>query len=159
MPELEKKRENETITLRDVFSRDYLAKARMRAKRRKSPWNLLLIPAILIPFGVLWVLDFRAVNLLHMRLYPGQDIWKCRGIGTILVAISPFFGSLPVAMIMGNFFVRRLPPARRVLDREAEAFPVTSYRNSQKQLFKFALVLVPVSLLLSLIGVLLPWQR
>lgn len=159
MVESEKKAESQTITLRDVFSNDYITQARMRAKRRKSAWNLLLIPAIVIPWCILWWLGFRAGNLLHLRIFPGQDIWQSQGLGTILVAVSPFFGALPLAMIAGNFLIWLLPPARRVLDHETQSVPSASYRNAQKQLFKIALVLVPVSLLLSVTGVLLPWHR
>lgn len=47
---------------------------------------------------------------------------------------------------------------RRVLKREAQAFPSTRYRNGQKQLLKIALAFVPVSLLFSVIGALLEWH-
>jgi hypothetical protein len=130
----------------------------MRAKRRKSPWNLLLIPAIVIPWGILWWLWAAAANLLHGMIYPGQHLMQSQGLGTILAAVSPLFGAMPVAMITGNFLVWLLPPVRRVLDHEAEPVPFTSYRNAQKQLFKIALVFVPVSLLLSVVGVLLEWH-
>ena len=32
----------------------YLDEARSRAKRRKSPWNILLIPAVVLPLLTLW---------------------------------------------------------------------------------------------------------
>jgi len=61
-------------------------------------------------------------------------------------------------MIIGNLLVRLIPPVRRVLDEETRLFPFTKYRNGQKQLFKIALVLVPLSFLFLVIGALLEWH-
>ena len=148
---------DDSIT-KEVFSEGYLKRARVRAQRRKSPWNLLLIPAVVIPFGGLWWSGVMAAELLHLRLYPGQHLLKSQGLGPVLAAISPFFGALPLAMIIGNLLVRLIPPVRRVLDEETRLFPFTKYRNGQKQLFKIALVLVPLSFLFLVIGALLEWH-
>ncbi len=144
--------------LKEVSRPDYFERARMRAQRRKSAWNLALIPSVLVPLGALWRLDVIAAEALHAALYPGQYLRLCQGLGTILVVMSPFFGALPVAMLVGNFLVRLIPPARRVLDEEAKPLSSTSYWSAQKQMLKIALVLVPVSLLFSIIGALLQWH-
>jgi hypothetical protein len=145
--------------VKEVFSRGYLARARARAQRRKSHWNLLLIPAVIIPLVALWWAGMMSAEMLHHKLYPGQYLFRSRGLGTLLAVMSPFFGALPLGMIIGNFLVWMIPPVRRILDEEARLFPSTGYRNSQKQLFKIALVIVPVSLLFSVIGALLKWHR
>lgn len=100
-----------------------------------------------------------AAELLHLKLYPGQHLLKSQGLGAVLTAISPFFGALSLAMTIGNFLVWLIPPVRRILDEEARLFPSTRYRNGQKQLFKIALVFVPLSFMFSVIGALLEWHR
>ncbi|MDD2540626.1 MAG: hypothetical protein PHH28_06230 [Desulfuromonadaceae bacterium] len=137
---------------------NYIENAKLRAKRRKSAWNLLLLPAIIIPLCAIWMSSYKALILLHSTIYPGQNFQTTgQGIGAILAAVTPFFGALPVAMIIGNFLVWLIPPVRKVLDAEAKQFPSTSFLNSQRQLLKFAYVLVPVSLALAIIGALMPW--
>jgi len=148
---------NDSI-IKEVFSQGYLERARIRAQRRKSPWNLLLVPAVILPLGALWWSGVMAAELLHLKLYPGQYLLRSQGLGTVLTAISPFFGALPLAMIVGNFLVWLIPPVRRVLDEEARLYPSTRYRNSQKQLFKLALVSVPLSFLFSVIGAFFEWH-
>jgi hypothetical protein len=138
---------------------NYIEKAKLRAKRRKSAWNLLLLPAIIIPLFAIWISSYKALGLLHSTIYPGQNFQTTgQGIGAILAAVAPFFGAVPVAMIIGNFIVWLIPPARRILDEEAKPFPSTSFINSQKQLLKLAYTIVPVSLALSITGAVMPWS-
>jgi hypothetical protein len=136
---------------------NYFERARHRARRRKSPWNLLLIPAVLIPLSALYLGSLLAVEALHLQISPGESLRNAKGFGVILATISPFFGAIPLALILGNFLIWFVPPARNVLDAEAKAFPETSFWNAQKKLFKLSLVMVPVSVALSISGVLLPW--
>ncbi|MBJ6802809.1 hypothetical protein [Geomonas propionica] len=137
---------------------DYIEKARFRAKRRKSAWNLLLLPAIITSLCALWVGSYKVLNTLHSTVHPGQNFGITgKGLGAVLAAVTPFFGALPVAMIIGNFLVWLIPPARKALDEEAKPFPSTSFINAQKQLLKLAYVLVPVSLALGILGALMPW--
>lgn len=137
----------------------YIEKAKFRAKRRKSAWNLLLLPAIIIPLCAIWVGSYKTLDILHSTIHPGQNFHTTgKGIGTILAAVAPFFGAVPVAMITGNFLVWLIPPARKVLDEEAKPFPSTSFINSQRQLIKMAFILVPVSLAIAIIGAVMPWH-
>src|SRR5262249_21954856 len=76
--------------------------ARLRAARRRSAWNLLLIaPAILGWLGS-WYGQFRVVWAFHQRLYPQHsihDFWQ-EGISFVSFVLSfvmlfgPVFGSL-----------------------------------------------------------------
>jgi len=59
-------------------------------------------------------------------------------------------------MIIGNYVVWLIPPARRMLDEEAKPIP-WSFKNSQKQLLKLAYIIVPVSLALSIIWAVMSW--
>jgi hypothetical protein len=139
---------------------NYINDAREKAKRRKSKWNLMLIPAMIIHFGVIFYLSFLLMNYLHGIIYVGQSFMvSSRGIGAIMAAVAPIFGAIPVSMLLGNFIVYLVPPARRVLDSEAGNVPGTSYRDSKKQLLKITYVLVPISYGVAFIGALLPWYK
>jgi hypothetical protein len=61
-------------------------------------------------------------------------------------------------MLVGNVLVWFLPPARRALDREAVAFPGTNFRESQRDLWRVAAVVVPISLAVGTLGAVLPWN-
>jgi len=52
----------------------YYEEARRRAQRRRSPWDLLLIPAVVLPAGSLWWGAVKSLEALHAVLYPGQNL-------------------------------------------------------------------------------------
>jgi hypothetical protein len=136
----------------------YLEDARFRAKRRKSSWNLLLIPFVVLSLALLWFGSSQLLGVLHAKIYPGQSFQNSQhGLGVILAAISPFFGVVPLAMVLSNALIWVIPPARRALDKEAQPHPGTSFHQAQRNLLKLALVLVPISALFSITGALLPW--
>src|SRR5690349_6580455 len=57
----------------------YWAGARRRAQRRKSPWNLVLIPLCGGSAIAIWYALFRLVWWFHAMLYPGHqlpDFWR-----------------------------------------------------------------------------------
>jgi hypothetical protein len=138
----------------------YIEKAQQRAKRRKSKWNLLLIPGVLIPLAAIWYLSFQLMEFVHGIIYIGQNFTDTpRGIGPIIAAVAPLFGTLPVSFLLGNILVWFVSPARRVLDSEAAKVPGTSFVESQEDLLKLAYVLVPISYGLAFIGALLPWYK
>lgn len=136
----------------------YYDDARARARRRKSPWNLLLIPAIVLPIALLWRLAFALGGYVHLALYPGQT-WRSHshGLGAILAAVAPFFATIPTALYMGNIIVCMIPAARRTFDREAIGYPGTDFRSSQQRLLVMIRYIVPPALLLTVVGVLMPW--
>lgn len=139
---------------------NYIEKAQERAKRRKSKWNLLLIPGVLIPLVIILYLSFLLMDFVHGIIYIGQNFTvTSRGIGPIMAGVAPFFGAIPLSLLLGNLLVWFIPPARRMLDYEASNVPGTSFVESQKQLLKIAYVVVPISYGLAFIGVLLPWYK
>ena len=139
---------------------NYIEKAQERAKRRKSKRNLLLIPGVLIPLVTILYLSFLLMDFAHGIFYIGQNFAvTSRGIGAIMAGGAPFFGAIPVSLLLGNTLVWFVAPGRRVLDSEASNAPGTSFVESQKQLLKLAYVVVPISYGLAFIGVLLPWYK
>jgi hypothetical protein len=80
-------------------------------------------------------------------------------VGAIFATVSPFFAVIPIALIVGNCLLWLIPPARRVLDREARPHPGTRFRESQRQLIQFAKYVVPIGLGIGVVGALMSWGR
>jgi len=136
----------------------YITEARVRAGRRRSGWNLLLIPCYLVPwfllvFGSLIVLG-RTYAVLHVRSVVGvlPDT-----VGSIFMAVGVLFIWLGPSMILANQLVSLIRPARRALDLEATNTRGTYRASANRGLLKLTLVVTPVGLLVALGGLLIPW--
>jgi len=128
-----------------------------RARRRKSRWNLLLIPAVLLPVIALWVGGVLLAQHGHMLLYPGQTLRNAKGWGVIMATLAPVFAAVPLGMLIGNFLVWQVGPARKALDREAAPYPKLTYRASQSALIRIALIGAATALTATALGTLSPW--
>lgn len=137
----------------------YVEEAKSRAERRKSKWNLLLIPLVVISIAVLWSVFHGVIEQVHASFYPQQNfIDTPNGIGAILASVALIFGLIPVALLFANFVVFLIPPARRALDLEANGYTGASFVQSQKALMKLAVIIIPISLGLAFLGAYLPWS-
>jgi hypothetical protein len=136
----------------------YSESARARAKRRKSAWNLLLIPAVFGPLAFIWWISLLGLLEFHAMLTHELVLGRSPAFPGVIVFIAPIIAGLPVAMIIGNFLVRALPPARRALDAEAAGHVGTSYFAAQRQLFRISFLLVPVAAGASLLAAAFPWK-
>ena len=128
-----------------------------RARRRRSRWNLLLIPAVLLPIIAVWVAAVLLAQQAHILLYPSQTLRNAKGLWVIVAVMSPVLAAVPLGMLIGNLLVWQVGPARRALNREAEADPTTTYGASQSALLKFALFGVLIALVATALGALRPW--
>jgi hypothetical protein len=135
----------------------YIERAKSRASRRKSPWNLLLLAAFLGAFLVLLVASISMVELLHAGLYPSQSLRYAQGVGVIVATCAPIIGALPLSMLVGNTVVWLIPDARHALDLEAGSSKQLQFSSAQRQLITMTKVLVPVAALACLIGIVVPW--
>lgn len=136
----------------------YITDARLRAGRRRSRWNLLLIPCYFIP----WLLLVLGSALMFGRIYSLFHATNHGGvlpdaIGGILIAVGSLFAWLAPSMIIANQLVSAVPAARRALDQEAASMPGADRRSANRALFRVSRYLVPVGLLIALAGVLMPW--
>jgi hypothetical protein len=71
--------------------------------------------------------------------------------------IAPLFAAIPVGMLVGNFIVHGIEPARAALDREASSDPTLGYRASRAALVRLALCTSIASLAATTLAALLPW--
>jgi len=134
----------------------YWHRARTQAARRRSPWNLLLIPAAIIPWFVGWWLSASGVGHLYRLMHPhAWFILLPDSIGGVLIALGLLFAWCPVAMLTGNLLVHAVPAARRALDQEASTVRGTDFRSSNRALLRLAGALVLLGLGVSVVGLFL----
>lgn len=121
--------------VREIFTPGYLERARQRATRRKSRWNLLLfIVGIIAIAAVTVLLVLLADFYLQFRGSPSLFSPETPERTQILVICGGFFVSLPISMVLANSLVWLIPPARRALDAETKAHPGTEYPTAQRHL-------------------------
>ena len=87
---------------------------------------------------------------------PLRDWMKVLGSGMsiahFLILFAPFVPTIAAAMIVGNYLVCLVPPARRAMDAEDRAFPGTEYATAQRELKRLTLYSAPIALALLLLG-------
>src|SRR5262245_10015078 len=133
----------------------YLEEARKRESRRKSAWNLLFIPVVLGTWAAMWYTSVRAVGQLLRYTHPGLHfVLLPDSSGGTLIGLGLLCAWLPLAMVVSNILVASIAPARRTLDREAQAVPGTDLVSANRGLLKAMLVITPTGLLLAILGIL-----
>ena len=136
-----------------------ISNSRERARRRRSPWNLLLLPTVIIPMAGLWLALVLLLQFLHAAIYPDQYLINSAGPGTVLTTVGPFVAVLIPAMLIGNILVRLIGPARKALDLEATNSNSTGFSQSQQALLSLCRVPTAIGLLSGFIGAVMPWQN
>lgn len=133
------------------------AGAKARARRGRSPWNLLLPPLTLAGAAVAWWCLARGVHALHARANPGLRFPQVlSGLSGVLMFVPLVFPALPAGMLAANAILHLVPAARRALDREAEGHLRADYATAQRDLAKVAGVALVIALAIALVGALLP---
>jgi len=136
----------------------YITDARVRAGRRRSLWNLLLIPCYLVPWLLLILGSLVVLGRLYGRVHPAVAFRIVPDtLGGIFMAMGSLFAWLGPAMILANLLVASVPSARRALDREAAAAPGTDRRTAHRSLLKVSRYLTPLGVAVALAGVVMPW--
>ena len=135
----------------------WLAHARHRSRRRKSPWNLLL-PMFGFPLWVamvallVWMTLALRTTIHPISTHPLFDSGPIR-LGAALILFPSLIAAVCPALLLTNFLVYLIPPARRAMDIEDHDFPGTGYKSSQRALLKAGLWLLAICLPPALIGV------
>jgi urea transporter len=134
----------------------YWNQARMRATRRKSLWNLLLIPAAIVPWFAGWWLSVGLAGRMYSMMHPDTSfIVLPDTTGGVLIAVGLLCAWCPVAMITGNVLIHALPAARQALDREASKARGTDFRSANRGLIRLSAVLIPLGVGVSCVGLFL----
>ena len=154
----------EKEVLKEVFSKGYFKRISVRAKRRKSPWNLLLLPLIL---GWLFVITCSLLGLMwwvHTLAFPEHagrflELWAAHSSSSSTVPGLLFFAPLlfvaiPLSMMATNLCVWQIPAARQAFEQEARGHKFTTFKEAMAGLWLFTKILAPICLVLSLIGAL-----
>ena len=136
----------------------YIVAARTRAGRRRSRWNLLLIPCYALPWLLLTLGSLvglgKAYALIHavgpVRILPDT-------IGGILMALGALFAWLCPAMIGANVMVASVGPARRALDREAVSVAGADRATANSDLLRLSFYVTSTGVAVALIGLIIPW--
>jgi heme A synthase len=137
---------------------DFYRDARRRAQRRKSAWNILLVPLCFGGFLGCWYVLFRLVWKFHTAIYPEHhfaEFWRPGiSMANFILSFLMMFSITPAAValgfMLGNILIWLIPPARRVLDAEAEGYPGTSFVESMRGLFKISLWTIPIGFAVAL---------
>ena len=143
-------------TIHELRGGTFLANARMRSSRRRSPWNLLLTLCVPV-WLVLWtegvsLARFTAKSLFQSWTVPADWIWP-GAIAPLLIYFPLLFATVIPAMVLVNYAIYLLiPPARRAMDAEDKAFPGTEYATQQPILVRLTLITLPLAFALSVIG-------
>src|SRR2546428_494591 len=108
----------------------YFEEARRRAKRRRNPLNLLLIPTVVAPWALIWYASARLLGHVARRFHPELNfVLLPDSGGGVLMGLGLLFAWLPVAMVLGNLLVAAIPAVRRALDNEARGVPGTDFAS------------------------------
>ncbi len=135
---------------------NYWNQARGRARGRKSRWNLLLIPAAVVPWFAGWWLSASVMGHIYRIIHPhAQFVVLPESIGGVLIATGLLFAWCPLAMIIGNALAHAVPAARRALDREASEARGSDFRTSNRELMRLSGILIPLGVGVSCVGLFL----
>ena len=122
--------------------------ALVRARRRKTPWNLALIPLVFGGWLVLWWAFLRLAWRAHELLYPEhagrlRDFWPAGVsaapfVSSLLIVFGPMVPALVIGMLIANALLWLVRPARQALEAEARPHPGTDFRTAQRTLLRIA---------------------
>lgn len=132
----------------------YFEEARRRAKRRRSPLNLPLIPAVVAPWALIWYGSARLLGHVACRFHPRLSCGLLPDSGGgVLMGVGLLVAWLPIAMVVGNLVIAGIPAVRRTLDNEARSVPGTDFVSANRGLLKAVAFITPAGLLIALVGV------
>jgi hypothetical protein len=139
---------------------NWLTEARQRAQRRRSPWNLLLIPLSLAFWLGIWYGLFRLVWAFHITLYPRHDLQNFWLEGTSWSSFVPSFtmvfalmpGSICLGLVLANCTAWIFTPARRLFEEESIGTNGASFREANKALLILSAWTVPTGLIGALLA-------
>ncbi len=127
---------------------EWYVSAQQRVQRRRSPWNLILLPLGVGAVGLTWYGLFRAVWAFHLLFFPHHELRDFWGSDVSFSSFVPSF-LMVFAIAPGAWVVQ---PARRTFNAESTGHPGTGFRESTRPLFLWAAWAVAVGLIIALVA-------
>jgi hypothetical protein len=147
---------------REIRTPGYFERARQRAQRRKSPWNVLLVPLVFCGVAAVAYTLFRAMWRIHTLFFPAHagrlsEFWQkgisCSAFVSSFILLMPLLvASVPLGMILANAVAWCIRPARRAFNREAQGVKWAAFPEAMGLLWPLSLIVVPICLVLSFVG-------
>lgn len=135
------------------YGRKYFQAVLYRAQRRKSPWNLLLIPFGIGGMALCWWL--LALPIFHFRQSGMPDSIFLSGgtrIGLTVFYIGLGLCSIGPGLLIANATAWLVPNARKTFDREANGYKGTDFKAAWSGLIKFSVIILIVVYPVSFLG-------
>jgi hypothetical protein len=131
----------------------YIAEMRARATRRKSKWNLLLIPFAIAGLALSWYGLVEPLQRFRSRFFP-IDAFLMNGtrLGNIVLYVAPFFPSICIGILIANLAVWIIPPARRTLNEEARGDASAAFKSSNLAVAKLLVLTSILTLPIAAVG-------
>jgi hypothetical protein len=144
--------------IQELKDHKYLVNALYRARRRRSPWNLILVPLSFGSIIAVNVVLFGLVWAFHVHFYPSHrlhDFWQSHiSLKSFIPSFSMVFaltpGSIATGLALTNIVARLIPPARRTFDAEAVGYPGTDFRSATRGLWSIARWALPIGIAIAL---------
>ena len=131
----------------------YIEQAQMRARRRKSLWNFLLVPLALLGMSLSWWVLSRPIFLMRQWGMPENGFLQSgTRVGLIFFYIGLMLCSVAPGFLFANVCARIIPATRKVFDHEAIPHPGTDFKSANRALTKFGLIVLAVFFPIALIG-------
>ena len=124
---------------RELRDGSWLRNARQRSQRRKSPWNLLLFLLVFSLWAAIGFVLGWGANALHGIFHPTSGELFTNGpirLNAALALLPTIFASICPAMLLANFLVYLIAPARRAMEAEDRGYSGVDYSSSQRALSK-----------------------
>ncbi|UCG55677.1 MAG: hypothetical protein JSU70_12500 [Phycisphaerales bacterium] len=132
---------------------EYARRAQERAKRRKSRWNLLLIPLSVVGIAATWAaMVIGLLRIQHSLVPQGAILASHTRIGGIFLFVPALFPAMAIGMMLANLAAWCIIPARRVFQKEARGVKGTSFKEAMKHLSIASAILVLIAAPLSIFG-------
>jgi len=136
----------------------FYAAARVRARRRQSPWNLVLIPLgfaawLGLSYSVIhmiWIFQVSLFSSHHFRDFWPGGIGFSAFVPGFVILFPPTLGALGLGLLIASSVAWLIPPARRVFDVEPAEYAGTSFGESNLALLNISLWTSPLSILLAM---------
>jgi hypothetical protein len=132
-----------------------MSEARQRAKRRRSPWNLLLVLIVIIVSGGVIYVSAQALLAIQRCLISDDAIfWSYTTIGGTLMFIPLIILSFGIGMMITNLIMWLIRPARMAFDKEAIGIKGASFSEAMKGLATLTFIILIITIPLNVFGVL-----